>query len=139
MPICHSPKCLRQDLPVAAMFPPIAKIVPAHVRPDGEPCTELPGTYADDVHEMIMDEDALWDLDGTNKPGPAVDGTSEAATVRGAVPRAAEAPVSLGGSNPSPGATPPAKPAKPARKRAAKRAPPPHAPAPESDVDEWDP
>lgn len=64
MPRCYSDKCRRENLPVAAVFPPIAKIAPAHVRPDGEPCTELPGTYAEDVHEMILGEDKLWDLDG---------------------------------------------------------------------------
>ena len=70
MPRCYSEKCKREGLPVAAMFPPIAKIAPAHVRPDGEPCTEVPGTYADDVREMIMAEDALWDLEGAAAPEP---------------------------------------------------------------------
>lgn len=68
MPIC--PFCQRDDLPIAAAFPPKARIAVAHVKPNGEPCMDgsPTGTYDTEVLALIVQDDALWDPELRGEP-----------------------------------------------------------------------
>ena len=95
MPDCTHPACGRKGLPLAAAFPPAARLPAAHANAKNEPCPFSPNAYDFEIHAMIVGDDAWWSL--PKDPDPPRELPKEFAAIVDALPAvdpAAEASVS---------------------------------------------